>query len=107
MHGAGVASGAGKPIAEGKAGAGFIGITGYVRAGTLGSKPVSMDEVRCAAVIGGEVFSSGVDFASVPASCGAQLRNRMAFKIIKIINTGGSRSLADALTHGIVNILRG
>ena len=84
VHGTNIAAGPGDglAVAEGKAGASFVGSTVFVRADTLDSEPVGVDEVRCAAAIGGEVFSSGADFAAVPPG-GAQRGDGMASKFIR------------------------
>ena len=85
MHGTNIAAGPGDglAVAEGKAGATFVGSSGFVRADTLGSKPVGWHELRCAAAMAGDVFSSGVDFAAVPVSWGAQRGDGMTSKIVK------------------------
>jgi len=58
VHGTNIAAGPGDglAVAEGKAGASFVGSTGFVRADRPDSKPAGVDEVRCAAAMGREVL---------------------------------------------------
>jgi len=58
VHGAGVAAGARQRIAEGQAGAGFVGGVGDVAASAFGAEPVGVGEVGRGLHVGRQVTAS-------------------------------------------------